>query len=280
MHTLLKKTLLTSGLLLLILLITQACSAEKRLARKLTQTNDSIRICLIDPMWLLKENLKTWEIPGYDTLSPAMQDSMKMASSKYLKLVNDSMFVVSYTVTLRTELAKFGLRVFPQDSMDAFLADGGIGYIFNVAQMSLEEYYELFKKTLGLDTSYYRWEIWCNAMAMNVWFEATPMNASDNKMKILFGNMFVRDNVKGKFVGDFMNGDINYVYNVDTIDVNSAYRLARRLAKTHAGFIFDYVMNDRIAKKTGIPSTKENYLHYDVEKRKFVKAGESRFTEM
>jgi hypothetical protein len=205
---------------------------------------------------------------------------MKLAHSKYLKFVNDSQFVVSYTVTLKDELSKYGIRVYTPDSMDAFLAGEGGGYIFNIAQMSLEEYLDPFKKTLGFDTTSYRWEIWCNAMAINVWLETNALNSGESKMKVLFGNMYVRDNIKGRFVGDFFNGDINYVYNIDSIDVNSAYRLAKRAGKTHAGFIFDYIMNDRLAKKTGIPSTHDSYLHYDIEKRKFVKAGDFRFSEM
>lgn len=280
MPTPLKRTIYTLCLLLVVMLATQACNAEKRIARKLAQTSDSIRVCIIDPLWLSKENIKTWEIEGYDTLSPFLQDSLKMAQSKYLKVVYDSQFVVSYTVTLKQELAKYGVRVFTADSMDAFLASDGGGYIFNIAQMSLEEYMEPFKKTLGFDTSSYRWEIWCNALAINVWFETNTLNSGESKMKVLFGNMYVRDNVKGKFVGDFFNGDINYVYSIDSINVNSAYRLAKRAGKTHAGFIFDYIMNDRLAKKTGTPSTHENYLHYDIDKRKFVKAGEYRFSEL
>ena len=280
MPNLLKKILQTFALFTIVLLIAQACNAEKRIAKQLLKTNDSIRVCIIAPSYLMKENLKTWEIANYDSLPENTRDSIAYFKSKYLQYINDSLMIAFYTETMKEELDKYGVHVYGEDSIDAFLANDGKGYMFNIAQMTLEEYMSPFKKTLGFDTSNYKWEIWCNAMALNVWIEPTILEASVPKQKVLFGNMYVRDNIDGRFSGDFMNGDISYIYNVDSIDVNSAYRLARREGKTHAEFIFDYIMNDRMAKRNGITGTPENYLHYDPEHRKFVKAGDFRFTEM
>jgi len=273
----------TIGLVLLfavIMITAPACNAERRMARKLVQTNDSIRVCLISPGYLLKQNMKTWEIEGYDSIPENLRDSVSYFHSKYLQYINDSLFLNHYNTTIRSELKKYGIHVYSQDSMDAFLASEGSLYLFNIAQITLEEYMEPFKKTLDFDTTNYKWEIWCNALALNIWYEASVLNVPDTKMKLLYGNMYVRDNVTGRFTGDPFMGTIQYNYNIDSIDVNSSYRLAGRAAKVHAGYLFDFIMNDRVGRKTGTPVSKEEYMHYDAVKHKFRKAGEFRFTEI
>lgn len=264
----------------LVILFTGSCNAERRLIKRLVKTQDSISICLIAPSYLLKQNLKTWEIKGYDSIPENKRDSVAYYNSKFLQYVNDSLFLGQYTHMVTEELGKYGLHVYTQDSMDAFLASGGSLYMFNIAQITLEEYMEPFKKSIEFDTTRYNWEIWCNAMAMNIWIEASVLNVPDKKMKVLYGNMYVRDNVKGRFSGDPFSGSIRYLYNIDSIDVNSAYRLAGKAAKLHASYLFDFIMNDRLERKTGKAIAPEDYLHYDAEKRKFRKAGDFRFSEI
>lgn len=267
-------------MLAVLLLPVTACNAEKKMARQLVQTADSISVCLMEPAFLLMQNLKTWEIPAYDSIPKNLRDSVAFFHSRYLQYIDDSLFMNHYTQTLKKELVKYGIRLFPQDSMNSFLASGGTLYLINVAQFNLEEYQEPFKKSLQFDTTLYKWEIWCNALALNVWYEVSVLNVPDQKMKLLFGNMYVRDNVDGRFSGDPFAGTIRYLYNVDTIDVNSSYRLAGRTARIHANYLFDYILNERLARKEGSARPPEEYLHYDPEKRKIRKAGEYRLTEI
>lgn len=264
----------------MMLLGVPACTAEKKLARQVLQTPDSLSICLIEPSFLLMQNLKTWEIAGYDSIPENLRDSVSFFHSKYLQYINDSLFTDHYTRTLKNELIKYGVHIFPSDSLDSFLGSPGNLYLVNVAQFTLEEYQEPFKKSLQFDTTLYKWEVWCNALALNVWYEASVLNVPDQKMHLLFGNMYVRDNVEGRFTGDPFSGTIRYVYNVDTIDVNAAYRLAGRLARLHANYLFDYMLNDRLARKTGRVLPPEEYMHYDPQKRKLRKAGENRLSDI
>lgn len=276
----LKKAINTAFILFTVILATQACNLERHIARKILTTNDSIKVCLIDPIYVIKQNMKTWEIPNYDSLPQNTRDSLLFFNSRYLQFVNDSVFLTTYSITIKEELKKYGIGVYTQDSMDVFLSSGGRAYLFNTAQVSLEEYMEPVKKTFGFDTANYKWEIWCNAVAMNIWYEANVLNVTDTKMQVLYANMFVRDKVTGHFEGDFYNGDVNYVYKLDTISTKSVYNLARKAATTYAQYIFDFILNDQIARKANPSSPPAEYMHYDPEKRKLRKAGTQRFVIM
>jgi hypothetical protein len=263
---------------MLVIMMIQACSAERRLANKIVKVGDSISVCIIDPWILYKYNMKTWEIPKYDSLPENTRDSLVYFNSKYLQFVKDSLFLGLYLENLKETLKTYGIRVYSQDSINAFLASGGKAYLFNLGQITLEEYLDPVKKTFALDTTS-SWEIWCNAVGVNVWYEASVLNVNDTARKVLFANMYVRDKITGHFEGDFFNGGvINYVYQKDTISLKSVYNLATRSSKDHAAYIFDYILNDLISRKTISGSPPAEYLHYDPIKKKLVKAGNKRFS--
>lgn len=274
--TRLKKSIQILLLLLLMAWSAQACLPGKRLARHAVGPADTISVCLIDPVFLYMQNMKTWEIEGYDSIPENQRDSVAFYNSLFLKKVDDSTFVNRYTQTIRKSLQALHVRLYTADSMDAFLASGGQLYLFNIAQMSLEEYVEPVKKTWALDTSLY-WEIWCNAVGFNVWYEASVLNDTSRKMEVLFGNMYVRDNVKGRFFGDFAAGDISYYYNLDSISLQSVYNLAERAGQTHSEYIYDYILNDQMKRKAKSGSPPAEYMHYDPIKKTYRKAGTHRF---
>jgi hypothetical protein len=117
-------------------------------------------------------------------------------------------------------------------------------------------------------------------VGLNVWYEASILNRNESKMTVLYANMFVRDRVQGRFDGNLLAGDINFVYTLDTISLNSVYSLASKAAKTHAQYIFDYILNDQMIQKAGPGKPPPEYMHYDPEKGKSRKAGTHRFTVM
>jgi hypothetical protein len=277
---LMKKFLFTGVILFAFIIVVQACSIERRRGNRFIHSRDSISVCIIDPLLLLKDNLKTFEIENYDSLPKNVQDSLLYFHSHFLQYVNDSLFLGLYTSNLKEYLATYGIRVYSQDSMNEFLASGGKAYMFNIAQIMLEEYLDPYAKSLSFDTNDYRWDFWLNTVALNVWYEASILNRNDSKMKVLYGNMFVRDKITGRFTGNIMTGDINYVYRMDTINMNSIYNLASKAASTHAQYIFDYILNDQIVQKTKPGEPSPAYMHYDPVKKKLRKAYKQRFTVM
>jgi hypothetical protein len=275
------KRLLYSGVILFIfLMVIQACSTERRSVHRFLRSRDSINVCIISPVSILKDNLKTWEIAGYDSLPEKVQDSMLYYHSRYLQFINDSLLLGLYTSDLRALLENSGLKVFAEESMDKFLAAGGKAYSFTIAQVMLEEYLEPYTKTLSFDTNDYRWELWQNAVDMDVWYEARVLNRNESKMKVLYASMYVRDKITGHLEGNIFTGDVNFVYHLDTISMGSLYTLASKAAKMHAQFIFDYILNDDLVQKTKPGDPQPAYLHYDAEKKKFRKAGNYKFTDM
>lgn len=273
----LKKALNTLIILLLVITTSSACMMERKLAKKAITVDDTINVCLISPYVVLKQNLKTWEIDGYDTIPKEITDSLLFYNSKFLRHVTDSAIITAYSGVIMDDLRKLHIRVYPQDSMSAFLAAPGRSYLFSIAQISLEEYMEPVRKTFALDTSTY-WEIWCNAVNMNIWYEASVLNDSSNKLQVLFGNMFVRDNIKGRFTGDFYNGGVTYDYTIDSMSTSSVNKLAAKAGKTHATYIFDFIMNDQMALKAKTGKPPQEYMHFDPVKKTYKKAGTKRFT--
>jgi hypothetical protein len=275
-----KKILVTGIICFVFLMVIQSCSTEHRLTRGFMKSRDSINVCILSPVSVLKDNLKTWEIAGYDTLPKNVQDSMLFFHSRYLQYLNDSLFLGLYTDDLRARLKYCGIRVFGEDSMDTFLASGGKAYTFTIAQVLLEEYLEPYTKSLSFDTNNYRWDLWQNAVAMNVWYEARVLNRNESKMNVLYASMYVRDKITGRFEGNIFTGDVNFVYHLDTINMGSIYVLASKAANMHAQFIFDHILNDYLVQKTLPGEPQPAYLHYDADKKKFRKAGNYKFTLM
>ena len=274
-----KRILQTLILFFVIAWSAQACLPERRLAKKAILPSDTINICLIDPYFLFMQNLKTWELEGYDTIPEGLRDSLLFYRSTFLQKTDDSLFIATYMGTIREELLKLNIHVFTQDSISSFLASGGKAYLFSVAQMSLEEYMDPVVKTFPLDTTSY-WEIWCNAVGLNVWYEASILNDTSTKMQVLYGNMFVRDNIKGRFVGDFYNGGVSYDYTIDSITMTSVYNLAKKAGQTHAEYILDFVLNDQMARKAKPGDPPKEYMHFDPVKKTYKKAGAHRFTRV
>jgi hypothetical protein len=275
-----KRIFFTVNVFLAFIFVVQACSIERRLGKRILQSPDSLNVCIINPVALFKENLKTWEIPDYDSLPENVRDSALFYNSRFLQHVNDSLFLALYEWNVRKILKTYGINVFSADSMHAFLKTGGNSYMFTIAQVMLEEYMEPDSRSLSVANDEYYYEIWLNAVALNIWYEARALNYPDSKMEVLYANMYVRDKVTGPFWGGPLKTETGYVYRADTIQVNSVYNLALRAASTHAQYIFDYIVNDRISRKAKPGGPRPAYMHYDTQKKKLVKAGQRRFVRM
>jgi hypothetical protein len=258
------------------------CSVEQKLARTFVTTASPSEYLLLRPTVILKYNLKTFEIPGLDSLEGFQKDSTLLANSLFLKDINDSIFIDQFTAAFVKRLEAYGARVALENSIDTLMEQEGQPYIVNIAQFSLEEYIhpysseeEVYDEVIvinGIDL---------NAINYNLWLELSHMN-TEKKNKILFTSDYLLDGLNGSLKQNLLSGKYSFDYTIDTISIPEVYEFAGQFGKKAASYLFDYLMNDYIGEK--LPENypfERYYYHYDPNRKSYYPIGEEdRYIEL
>jgi hypothetical protein len=272
----------SSYLIAMAIFLLTGCSVEQKLARSFVDTAKPKEYLLLRPAIILKYNLKTFELPGADTIEGYRKDSALLANSLFLKDINDSLFIDSFTSGLVEKLESYGATVVLENSIDTLMEHEGYPYVINIAQFSLEEYIhpysrdeEVYDEVITIDG------IDLNAINYNLWLELSHMN-TEKKNKILFASDYLLDNLHGTLKQNLLSGKYSFDYTIDTIIMPEIYEFANRFGKKAAVYLFDYLMNDYIGEK--LPENypfDRYYYHYDPRGKSYYPIGEEdRFIEL
>jgi hypothetical protein len=272
----------SSYLITMAIVLLTGCSVEQKLARSFIDTAKPKEYLLLRPAIILKYNLKTFEIPGADTIEGYRKDSALLANSLFLKDINDSLFIDSFTSGLVEKLESYGASVVLENSIDTLMEHEGYPYVINIAQFSLEEYIhpysrdeEVYDEVITIDG------IDLNAINYNLWLELSHMN-TEKKNKILFASDYLLDNLHGTLKQNLLSGKYSFDYTIDTIIMPEIYEFANRFGKKAAVYLVDYLMNDYIGEK--LPENypfDRYYYHYDPRGKSYYPIGEEdRFIEL
>jgi hypothetical protein len=272
----------SSYLVVLTVFLLTGCNVEQKLAKTFVSTAKPSEYLLLRPTVILKYNLKDFEIPGIDTLTGYPKDSTLLANSLFLKDINDSLFIQSFTSGLMENLESYGATVVLEDSLDTLMEQQGYPYIINIAQFSLEEYIhpysrdeEVYDEIITIDG------IDLDAINYNLWLELSHMN-TEKKNKILFASDYLLDNLHGTLKQNLLSGKYSFDYTIDTITMPEIYEFAKRFGRKAAMYLFDYLMNDYIGEK--LPENypfDRYYYHYDPQRKLYYPIGEEdRFIEL
>lgn len=272
--------ILLSVIFLIIGIIVFSCNPVKKTAKKIIKSDSVFSVFILEPVYLFKDNYKNNGIQAFDTLSEYLKDSIALQTSDYIRYVDDSAFFQLYYSSMIGYLEEYNLKVYTTDSMDVFLSKSDEAYIFVVAQMLLEEYYEYKRKVYYLENEFYDQYLRVNTAMLNTWLETSVMNGKekDSGIVVLYSYEVVRDKVKFK-KGMLYTGDVNKDYNIDTLTIDGIYTLASTAAYTQATYIYDYILNREVRKV--VPLIYDNeYLHYDPLKKRLKFTRYERFIEI
>ena len=252
-----------------IILMT-GCTLEQRLAKTFVNDVKPGQFFLMKPSYVLKYNLKDFEIPGIDTLDAIMKDSLLLANSLFLQSVSDSVLIEEFIGSFKKTLESYGAKVLTENAVDTLMENGGTPYILNIAQFSLEEYIHPYSSE---EIVYYEVVVIdgidLNAVNFNIWLELGRMNTEKNN-KVLFASDYLLDDMNGLFKQNLMTGKMTFDYTIDTISIPGIYKFARQFGQVTAGYLFDYLMNNYVGENLPPDYPYERYYyHYDL-KRNYI----------
>jgi len=262
---------------LLSLFFLSSCLPERKIANTLIQSPPEINLLIFAPDMIYKYNHKGEEILGFDSLSDTKQDSALWVHSRYIQYLNDSILLEDYINNFISELRQLGFIVYLDNSIDTFLTGKPQSYVWNIAQIQLDEYlYPLEDEEPFQDTIYYK-RFNLNAVDFSCWFELSKVNAEKAHKTALFSSFTAYDNFEGGFYMDPWQMDMRYKYRIDTLQVHDIDDMASYLGKKHASYLYDYFLNQFIAARLPKGESMYYYYHYDRFKKSVAPTEEVEF---
>ncbi|MCX6266937.1 MAG: hypothetical protein NTW16_06200, partial [Bacteroidetes bacterium] len=254
----------------------QSCLPERKVAEAFIQSPHAISLLVTPPGLVFKNSLKAEFIEGFDSLSQQQQDSALWDHSKYVQFINDSILLENYMNNFIEELRFLGFNVYLNSSIDSFTVGKPQSYILDVVQLQLDEYFYMLKdEDAFLDTIYYK-KFNLNAVDYSCWFDLSKAGTENARKTLLYTSNTAYDTFDGRFFNDPFTGTVRYKYTIDSLQTKDVYDMATYLGKKHAGYIYDFFMNQYIAKHLPEGIRMEDYYHYDPKRKSFSPANEDR----
>ncbi len=233
------------AVLSLVLLV--SCGPERKLAKQFVHQSGAAAILLLAPDMVFKTGYKLPDSLKLDSLPVSSRDSVLLANTAILRNTNDSIYMEEFLQGFRNELHMLGFQVFDSKNTIDFLASGKKALIVNLAQAGLEEYFDSIGESAQFnDEDMYSYDYLITSINMNFWFELTGMNQYDSTLQVVFSQQTISDWVEGDFRYFHFTGDVKYIYNVDSLNLNDLYYAAGKVGKLNAGYLHDYLMNKYI----------------------------------
>ncbi len=262
---------------LIMLAALQSCLPERKIANTFIQSPNVINLLVNPTDFVYKYNHKGESIAGFDTLTPPQQDSLLWTESKYIQFVNDSTILENYMNAFIDELRSLGFNVYLNSAIDSFMTGKPQSYILNVAQLQLDEYlYPLQEEDAFLDTIYYK-QFNLNAVDFSCWFDLSKAGAANTRKVVLYATHTAFDSFDGRFFNDPFSGTVQYQYSIDSLQLKDVHDMAAYLGKKHAGYLYDFFMNQYIAKHLPEGMKMMDYYHYNRSRKSFSPANDDRF---
>ncbi len=257
--------------------ILPSCLPERKVANTFINSPHVLNLLVIPPDYVFKFNHKGESIEGFDALTQTQQDSALWTNSRYIQHLSDSLLLENYMNNFIGELRNLGFNVYLEDAIDSFMTGKPQSYVLDMAQMQLDEYdYPLEDEEAFNDTVYYK-RTNLNAVDFGCWFDLSKANTENAKKTVLYSSSTSYDSFDGRFFNDLFTGVVHYKYNIDSLTVKDVYDMACYLGKKHAGYLFDFFMNQYISKHMPEGKQMQDYYHYSRSRESFAPAGDDRF---
>ncbi len=262
---------------MLLLLIIPSCTLERKLGKEFLAQTPQINIEVYTPETLYKFSHKGEKIPGFDSLSGPQQDSALFASSRFIRIVDDSTFLDKYINAFIDGLREIGFRVFVDSNIDTTLRTQPQAYVVNMSQVQLDEYFEPYEDSEALGDTFYYKSFDLNAVDASSWFELNKYNVVKPVKTVLYSTFTASDGFNGNFIMNNFTMNLQYRYKIDSLKLNDIYELASFSGRHNANYLFDYFMNQYISYHMPEGMEIMGYLHYSPSGKTFNFTDEEKF---
>ena len=265
--------LLIAGLLL-------SCSTEHKLATAFVDNKDKRAALVFFPDFVFKTNQKTFILDSLDITDETLFDSVLLDHSKFLKQLNDSLFLTNYILGFTKELSAFGFSVFGEEQMAEFMEVDTNAFVINVAQIELEETIYTQRDEAVIYDTYYFHDQDLEAVYVNAWIEISKVNESSDKPNVYFATGLISDDLEGEFTYDLFSGNINYVYAIDSLEPANLYNDAYQLGRIYASYTFDFLLNSFLDKAVPAKERSDRYWRFNPHDKTFFPANDDRLVPL
>lgn len=264
-------------LLLMVMALMHSCLPEQQIAKTFIQSGNGINLLVTPPDQVYKFNRKGELVPGFDELTDEQKDSALWFSSRYMQRLSDSLVLESYVNAFLEELRQLGFNVYLADAPEAFNTAATQSYNVIMAQFQLDEYLYPVEDEFEYFDSLFKKRIDINAIDFSGWFDLKKAGLENARTTTLYGTSTAYDDFDGRFFNDPFSGRIRYRYTVDTMEVADIYEISGFLGKRFAGYLFDFFLNQYIAKNLPPDMELTDYYRYIRKRNAIVPAYEDRF---
>ena len=251
---------------------------EQKVAKTFTGTHQELNLLVKPPDYVYKFNHKGELVEKFDSLKPAQQDSALWASSRYIQFISDSIILEKYMNNFIGELRTLGFNVILSSSADSFDASKPQSYLLDLSQMQIDEYIYPFEDEGDFSDSMYYKKIALNAVDFSCWFDLRKAKSDKPKTTVLYSSSTSYDSFDGRFFNDPLTGRIRYRYSIDSLSLADVYSMAPILGKQHAGYLYDFFLNQYIAKNMPEGLEISDYYHYNRKRNSIAPAYDERFS--
>lgn len=267
-------------ILAFVLFLFSGCYPEWKLSRTYIDSEKNVAILLLPANYVFKNNLKNSKLADKSASDDWEKDSTLIANSEFLQKLSDSVFLETFVNSMIDEFEQLGLTVYMENRLDTFLFVEDKAYIFNIAQVELEELFSVHEARESIDEYVYVKKVDLNTLNYNFWFELSEMNDATENPKLFYGSETINDVISGYFTENIFTGKVAYKYHISEIDMEVVYRYADIFARKFAGYTFDYIMNDFLDENWPPTKKRRYFMHYKRENNTLDPAWGDRFIEL
>jgi len=276
MKLFLKTIILLSGLSLAL----ASCNTSQKFAREFVRNSNTFSVLILSPDFVYMDNLNTHLIDSLGISDQNTRDSILWEQSSFLKKIDDSLFMANYILGYKTEIRNYGIKVFDENSSADFFNLDSNALVVNIAQIGIEEEdYEFRDETEYYGYVYFHDHIF-KAVNINTWFELSLVNDTTENDNLFFTTNTITDDLNSSFDFNPFSEKVEYIYEVDSLNLSKIYEYVYLLGRIYATYTFDFMMNRYINEHADMPLKKEELLRYNPNTKGFFNAGENRFIGM
>lgn len=271
------KTFILSAVILLFVV---SCSSQKKFAKEFVLKSKQYKIMVLAPQIVYKNNLNTHIADSLNITDEEERDSMLREQSRFLKIIDDSLFIANYILGYKSELLAYGIEVLDENHPDAFLNEDSNTYLVNIAQIEIEEEdYEYRDETEYFDYIYFHDHLF-KAVNINTWFEINQLDDTSVADNVFYATNTITDELTSSYNYNVFNEKVEYFYEIDSLTLSGIYEYVYLLGRIYATYSFDFMMNRYVQKKQGLMGRREELLRYNPNTSSFFYAGQNRFVAM
>lgn len=223
-----------------------ANSFLRKFERNKSTATEQIYVSL--PREVLHTNSSLNTVPGFSLMSVREQDSVIASLTHVLDKLDDSIFLAQFNQAFLFTLSRTRIPIVVVDHPSQLPKADDQHFVINFVQFEAEEFVEPhrsdFRTKKGM---YYAYDYDLRHFCTNVWIQ---LDARDSLGEVYFKNDEVEESFHGA-ITSIQDGKATLKTDFDRIDVNDAYRLARRLGSYCATLYVEKMLTEYVCRSKG-----------------------------